>query len=311
MKTVTVFGASARQGQAQVRQLLAQGFWTRAVTRQKAIFDGPRFEGVSVVSADYDDPTSLDRACLGADAVFYQSQQLGTRDRILKQSENVAEAAKRAGVKRFVLNSTMWAPEEPCGQPLYDSVLQIENAIAARGLPLVIFRPVLFMDNLLGSWCKPSIVNEGRYAYSHKPDLQMDYICLDDVARFMIEALQRDDLIGQRIALGGPETLIPAQIAGILSQVLSRPVRFDYLTPRQMGEKFYDVSGAALGIPRDAYVDFFASFYEFNNESPHRPFRCDVESLLRRIPLKLTTFREWAAAQDWSLEGERIGSASG
>jgi len=118
IRTVTVFGASARQGQAQVRQLLQQGFQPRAVTRQKDIFSGPDYRGATVVEADYDDVASLDKACAQADAVFYQSAQLAGRDQILQQSINVAEAAKRAGVKRFVLNSTMWAPDEPCGQPL-------------------------------------------------------------------------------------------------------------------------------------------------------------------------------------------------
>ena len=311
MKTITVFGASGRQGQAQVRQLLLQGFRPRAVTRQKDIFAGPDFRGVTVIAADYDDPGSLDRACDGADAVFYQSPQLGTRPQILQQSVNVANAAKRAGVMRLVLNSTMWAPDEPCGQPLYDSVLEIENAIAARELPLVVFRPVLFMDNLLTGFCKPSIVTQSVYAYPQKPGLKMDYICLDDVALFMIEGVKRDELVGERIRIGGPETLTPADVVAILSDVLGRPIRHEYVKPRDFGYRFYDVAAAGLPVPREAYVDFFDSFYTFNNESPHQPFQCDVRSVLKRIPLQLTTMREWAPKQDWTLDGERIGSASG
>jgi len=33
--------------------------------------------------------------------------------------------------------------------------------------------------------------------------------------------------------------------------------------------------------------------------------------VMKRIPLRLTTMREWAPKQDWTLDGERIGSASG
>jgi len=311
IRTVTVFGASARQGQAQVRQLLQQGFQPRAVTRQKDIFSGPDYRGATVVEADYDDVASLDKACAQADAVFYQSAQLAGRDQILQQSINVAEAAKRAGVKRFVLNSTMWAPDKPCGQPLYDSVLEIENAVAARQLPLVVFRPVLFMDNLLSGYCKPSIIRESLYAYPQKPGLKMDYISLDDVGRFMIEGLRRDDLLGDRIRIGGPETLTPEEVVTILSEVLGRPIRHEYVTPRDFGHRFYEVAASALPIPRDAYVAFFDSFYTFNNESPHQPFRCDMREVLQRIPLKLMTMREWAPRQDWTLEGEKIGSASG
>ena len=118
IKTVTVFGASGRQGQAQVRQLLRQGYQTRAVSRQKGIFADPAFKGVTVISADYNDATSLAKACDGADAVFYQSPQLGTRDRIMQQSLNVADAAKATGVKRrrFISDWTTTAPFSGVGR---------------------------------------------------------------------------------------------------------------------------------------------------------------------------------------------------
>mgnify|MGYP001827162588 FL=1 len=62
-KTVTVFGASGRQGLAQIRQLRAQGFWVRAVTRSPERFYTDEFEGVAVVRADYNDLNSLVTAC--------------------------------------------------------------------------------------------------------------------------------------------------------------------------------------------------------------------------------------------------------
>ena len=68
MKLVTVFGASGRMGQAQVRQLLLAGYQVRAITRKKGVF---KDENVTEVSADYNDPESLDNAIEGADAAFY------------------------------------------------------------------------------------------------------------------------------------------------------------------------------------------------------------------------------------------------
>ena len=38
MEIVTVFGASGRMGQAQVRQLLLAGYQVRAITRKKGLF---------------------------------------------------------------------------------------------------------------------------------------------------------------------------------------------------------------------------------------------------------------------------------
>ena len=67
MKLVTVFGASGRMGQAQVRQLLLAGYQVRAITRKKGVF---KDENVTEVSADYNDPESLDNAIEGADADY-------------------------------------------------------------------------------------------------------------------------------------------------------------------------------------------------------------------------------------------------
>jgi len=311
IQRVTVYGSSARQGQAQVRQLLRRGFTTTAVTRCAGIFDAAQYAGVKVVAADYEDAESLDRSLAGADAVFFQTPNFGDQNRIWKQCENLADACIRAGIQRFVLNSTMWAPKKPCGQGLYDLVLAKEDMFAAKGLPLVVFRPVLFMDNMLAGWSKPSIVKESKYAYSQKPGLKMDYICLDDVALFMIEALKRPELLGERITIGGPETLTPEEVAHILSEVFARPIRYEYVAPRAFGEKVYDSMGPDSGLDRQAFVDFFNDFYTFNNESPLQPFRFDMRETLRRIPVKLTTMRDWAKQQNWALDGEKIGSLSG
>jgi uncharacterized protein YbjT (DUF2867 family) len=308
---VAVFGASARQGQAQVRQLLSHGYSTTAVTRHGHIFDGLEYRGLRVVAADYENAGELDQVFDAVDAVFFQTPNLGDPERIWRQCENVADACERSEIQRFILNSTMWAPAEPCGQPLYDLVLAKENMFAAKDIPLVVFRPVLFMDNLLTAWSKPTIINDGTYAYSQKPGLQMDYICLDDVARFMIEALRRPELKGERITIGGPQTLTPEEVAQLLSKVLGKSIRYEYIPPRLFGEKVFDVMGALSGFDRESYVQFFDAFYTFNNESPLQPFRCDMTNTLKRIPLKLTTMEDWARRQNWTLEGERIGSVSG
>lgn len=55
-RTVTVFGASGRQGQAQVRTLLEAGIHARAVSRDPEIFTTPELRGAEVVAADYADP---------------------------------------------------------------------------------------------------------------------------------------------------------------------------------------------------------------------------------------------------------------
>ncbi|HKQ84286.1 MAG TPA: NmrA family NAD(P)-binding protein [Steroidobacteraceae bacterium] len=310
---VAVFAASGRIGQAQVRQLLRHGYPTVAVTRHPVIFDRPEFAGLRIEPADYDDRTSLDRVLASVDSVFFQLPSFGSLAQTDQHARNMCEAALAARVSKFVFNATMWAPDAaPCGVSLYDHVREIEDMLMASGLPAVSFRPVLFMDNLLTLFCKPSIVEEGVYRYCHRPGLEANWISMDDVARFMIQALERPNLLGGRFTIGGPERLRIEEVLAILAEVVGRPITLEYLPARQFGEYIYDRLGPALGPDRQGFADFFDTFYTFNNYAPQRPFEVDVESLLQVMPMELTSLREWARAQDWTESGrDAIGSVVG
>jgi len=298
IKKIIVFGATGFQGRPQVREALSQGYAVRAVSRDpQALAEEARL-GAEVAAADYDKPASLDAALAGVDAILFQAPSMGDVSRLAGQCRGLAEAAERAGVELFVLNSSMWAPDEPCGQITYDGVLGMEEIFRSHRVPVITFRPTLFMNNLLGDWIKPNL-QKGVYRYAHKPDLASDWICLEDVAKFMVAALRRPDLAGQKIRLGGPERLTTGQVIEIVSQAVDRPLTYDYLTPRQFGELFYDLWGPNTGSSREDFVNGFDSFYTFNNEAPQKPFQADVHTALKLIPVELTDMRTWAGRQNW------------
>jgi uncharacterized protein YbjT (DUF2867 family) len=311
INTVTVFGASGRQGQEQLRELMTQGYWPRAASRQKDVLDAAGLEGVAVMAADYADPSSLDRVLENADAVFFQHPQVERPDRILAFATNVGQAAKRADVKRFIVNSTMWAPDEPCGNAMYDLELSIEDVFGDLGLPLVVFRPTIFMDNWATVFWKPMLVGEHKYRYPHRHDLPMSPISLADVAQFMVAGLQHDDLVGERLRIAGPETLTPLQMADILSEAIGgSPIEYEYQTTRDFSNFVYDIFGVGTGVDRETYVQYFDDYYTFNNDAPQQPFYYDVAPLLKRIPIRMETFREWAGKQDWTSLDAAVGSVS-
>jgi uncharacterized protein YbjT (DUF2867 family) len=303
-KTVTVFGASGRQGLAQIRQLRAQGFWVRAVTRKPERFYAPEFEGVASVRADYNELESLIKACENADGVFFTHPVFEDVINVNDHIKRVGDAAKQAGVKRLIYNTSSWVPDEPCGQMGYDINLARENIFADSGVPLTVFRPVLFMDNLLTNWVKPALHSEGLYRYPHAPTMEANWICLDDVAKFMVAALNRDDLIGERIVIGGPEALRPGQIAAAISAAMKKDIAFEYISPREFGELMYDVFETVSPLDRDTYAAALDDFYTYNNQANGRPFLVDMKPVLERIPIELTSLADWTTQQDWALRDD-------
>jgi uncharacterized protein YbjT (DUF2867 family) len=306
-RTVAVMCASGRMGQAQVRELLAGGYRPRAISRTSDIFERDEFRGTTVVSADLADIDALRAAFAGADALFSSIPSLAG-EKSLQYAHNLVEAAKQAGVRRVIHNSMMWAPDAPCGEPWYDAVLALENVIAKSGLDVTIFRPVLFMDNLLTRFAKPNLVKHGLYRYCQRPGMLANWIAMDDVAKFAVAALTRDDLIGRRIAIGGPETLAVEEVVEILSEIFNRAITYEYEDPYEWGARVHGEAGLADLMPRDVYSQAMGSFYTFNNQSPHRPFEVDMAAVLKDIPVQLSTLREWASRQDWSMESEGPGA---
>ena len=306
-ETVAVFSASGRPGQAQVRQLRRAGYRVRAITRQARAIGEP---DVEIVPADLDDPPSLTRACEGAEVVFFTSPSFTQAAKAADHSGRLGEAALRAGVRRLVYNTTSWHPERPIGVPSMDWAYEKTAALRATGVPLTVVRPSLFMDNLLTRWVKPYLLERGEFSYPHRPDLDVSWICLDDVARLMIATLASDDFAGETLDVGGPETLRPTEVARMLGETLGRPVVYRQITPREFGERMYEVFKHVSGLDRETYVSDLEKHYLFKNET--NPFLVDMGPVLERIPIRLTPMREWLPQQDWLAEQrEVVGSVSG
>src|SRR3546814_7493214 len=83
-------------------------------------------------------------------------------------------------------------------------------------------------------------------------------------------------------------------------------IRHEFVEPRAFGAELTETLGLPAGDERDGFIDYFDSFYTFNNYSPRRPFEADVRPILERIPIALTPFATWAKGQDWSAQSIEI-----
>lgn len=300
MRTVAVVGASGRQGGAQVRQLVKAGFAVKALSRSPDPFYGEGVpENVTVVPADLYDHASLVQAFEGAEGVFHTHPLRARADRA-QIAGAVGAAAKEAGVKRVVWNTSSWIPDKPGDAFTYAGNTAGINALWRSGVGATVFGSVLFMDNLLTNWARPFIVNEGRFVYAHKPTTPANWISLDDVARIMIHSLDRPDMEGAWMNIGGPERLQPPQLATALSDVLGRKVTYDACTPHEFGRHLVNAYGDEMDKEeRETMAEGIGQFYEYNINAPTRPFEVDEAEMKRRVPVELETFAEWAKRQDW------------
>lgn len=300
IRKVLVLGASGDQGLPLLDHLLKEGFQPTAGVRRADALKNTAFASVPVTPADLDDEESLFEAFQGQDALAMHLPFEFDRTRAAGFGRRIASAARRAGLGKIVFNTSCIVADHDLDLPAHDGRRDIERSIDESGVPYVVVRSVVFMDNMIRVWSKPSIVNQSLFAYPAGETLKISWICLDDVAAYMTRALAQDELTSEKVLVGGPEALVGAEVAERLSAAAGRTIRFQSLTPDDYASKMsLLVTGSPEVAPHGIY-DGMAQFYRWYNAQPSSPLVADVDAALAKLPIRPTPMAEWAARQDWA-----------
>ncbi len=288
--TIVVAGATGQQGGAVARQLLADGWSVRALTRDPASDRAKALsaDGAQLVQGNLDDSPSLEAALRGVHGVFgvqnFALPGVGAEGEV-RQGLALANAARAAGVRHFVYSSVGGA-ERNSGIPHFESKWQVEQHIRALDLPHTMLRPVAFMENYNG--VRPVILGGVFPTFGLRPEKTLQLLALDDLGAFAAIAFAHpDEYLGRALELAGDELTAP-QIAAVFSRVLGRPVQVDDQLPNG-------------GDPdsrreRDKMLRWF-------NE---RGYVADIGAL-RRIHPGLLTLEAWARRTGWKQDVEVLG----
>jgi uncharacterized protein YbjT (DUF2867 family) len=301
MGEILVFGATGDQGHPLLRQLHAKGYAVRAATREPDAFPVADFPGVRAVFADFPDQASLDAAAAGADAIVMHLPFTFDRGFANLMGKGIASAAARAGVRKIVFHTSCYVHSSDIGSEGHDGRRDIEAAIAASGVPFAIIRSAVFMDNMVRAWAKPSIVNHGLFAYPAGNHLKVSWISLEDVAAYMIAALENPDVTAHRFMTGGPEALTGHEVAAVLSEVLGKPIAFRSLHPDEFAAGMSQLVTGSPVYEKGSLYDRMAEMYRWYNAQSVSPLAVDLAPVLQQLPVRPTPLREWATKQDWTV----------
>lgn len=297
---VCVLGAPADQGQPLVAELLAHGFQVTAGVRRADAMAGTPFPDLPTVHADITDADAMASAFAGQDAAAFHLPFEFDRARAAHFGTQIAEGARRAGLKKIIFNTACYVADHDLDLSAHDGRRDIERALEETGIPCVFIEPTVFMDNQYRIWTRPLIMREGIFAYPAKPDLKINWVCLEDVAQAMRRALQTDAADGQHVPLGGPEALTGDEVAANLSEAIGRPVRFQSLAPEEFAARMSElVTGSREVTPLSIY-DGMAKFYSFYNSQATSPLVVDPKHAHDLLGMEPTRHLDWAKSKDWS-----------
>ena len=209
-----------------LRRLLAEGHSVRALVREPEKAGALKEAKVEPVAGDVVDGSGLDQGMQGCDAVihlvgiivekgrntFERVHHIGTR--------NVVEAAKRAGIQRFILMSALGVRAD--GPAAYQTTKwKGEEELRRSGMPYCILRPSLIFGE--GDGFVTQMMETMRSAPLFRPvpgngKPKFRPVFIDDVTTCFARALTAEAATNQTVELGGADELT-------LNEVLSEIAR--------------------------------------------------------------------------------------
>src|ERR687896_656174 len=180
---VLVVGATGSLGGKVVDELLERGKNVRALVRPTT--DASRLEsrGVEIARGDMLDLDSLVAAMDGADAVIttaagYTRGGKNAQDIDTVGNSNLAEAAHRTGIRRFVLTSILTSDQTP-NVPHFWHKKVAEDKLEQLGVPFVALRPGAFLEQIASMAGDP--IDKGRLTWMGKTTVPLTFVHTSDL----------------------------------------------------------------------------------------------------------------------------------
>ena len=231
---VLVAGATGLVGCGVCERLVQRGEKVRALIRDtssKEKMAALQASGAELHYGDLKHPDSLARACRGVAAVISTasstlSRQTGDSIESVDAAGqmNLVNAAKSAGVERFIFVSFRRAPG--ISSPLADAKAAVEQAITAMNYTTI--QASWFME----VWLSPALGFDypNRKARIYGPGTApVSWVSFRDVAEMCAVALRHPAASRSVIGFGGPEALTPLEVRARFEQIGGAPFQVEHV----------------------------------------------------------------------------------
>jgi uncharacterized protein YbjT (DUF2867 family) len=212
---VLVTGATGFVGPKVANTIVDAGHEVRVLERKPGSWSKAGIRCQEAVQGDMTDPQSLRTAAAGRDVVVHlvairQGRPEAFQQVMVEGTRSLIEAAKEAGVKRFVLMSALGTTEETKDLvPYYGAKWQQEKDLEASGLEHVIIRPSFIFG--LNGGILPTFRKLAKLTpvtpITGSGQQRIQPIWIDDLAAYFAAAVDKPDAANRLFELGGPDAV--------------------------------------------------------------------------------------------------------
>jgi uncharacterized protein YbjT (DUF2867 family) len=216
---ILVIGGRSKIGAALIGDLLGRGQRVRALVRAGEAA-GDVAAGAEAFIGDLADEGSLVTAMDGIEKVFLLSSP---HPDAVGWHCNAIDAARRTQVRLLVRSSILGADRESPAE-FISAHTTCDRYLEGSGLPYVIVRPNLFLQNIPESTI-PSIDASGTF-YVDAGEARISMVDTRDVAAVAAAVLTEPGHAGARYDITGPEALSYADVAAKLTSATGRQITY-------------------------------------------------------------------------------------
>ena len=272
-------------GRQVLANLLSSGEELRVIARDPSQLPAGVRDDLDIVVGSHGDAAVVDKAFSGADAVFWLTppdpRAPSVDAAFVGFTRPAAEAFRRHGVGRVVAVSALGRGTPWAGRAGFvTGSLAMDDLIAASGVAYRALVNPSFMDNTARQ--AESIKNQGIFFSPIAGDRKMPAVATRDIAaaaaRLLLDASWSG--VGE-VPLLGPEDLSFNDMAGIMSDVLGKEIRFQQNTFEVYKDRF-----VSFGMS-DAMAQGMTDMAWAKNEG--------IDNAVQRTPQNSTptSFRQW------------------
>ena len=282
---IVVTTPTGQIGSQVLGNLIDTGEALRVVVRDASDLPSQSRECVEVIEGSHGDAAVVDEAFAGADAVFWlcppDPHAPSVEAAFVGFTQLAAEAFKRQGVRRVVGvtalgRGTPWADRAG----YVTGSLAMDDLIASSGVAYRALTNPSFMDNIVRQ--AAAIENQGVFFLAIAGDRKVPAVATRDIAGTASRLLLDESWSGvDEVPLLGPEDLSFNDMAGIISEVLGKDVRYQQIPFEAYRDRF-----VAFGMS-EAMAQGMTDMAWAKNEG--------LDNGVQRVPQNSspTSFRQW------------------
>ena len=227
---ILAIGAAGKFAGLVVPELVARGAHVRGLVSKSEQISVARDHGAAEVAVgDLRDRASLDAALLGIERVFYIAPAFLSDEAEVGLA--MVEAAKAAGVRRFVFSSVIHPVLTEL--PNHAAKGPVEQAVLDSGMEYTFLHPALFFQNYAAGWQR--VVHSGVLAEPWSDATRFSRVDYRNVAEVAAIALTTDTLLYGTFELCAEGALDRREAAALIAEVLGRDIRAQRIDPDAMG----------------------------------------------------------------------------